>query len=367
MKKVLLLLTITFIFCVVQGNPEHNNSISSNSPLDSLIMVRSNLYAVQSDGSTILLDGDMTQYESDFSNNLDSLDIRKMSNFSENIGMIRGTTTLVVERRKTIDYTDTIFFKLWQTHQRTYQLEFITTNMEQPGLSGYLEDLYLHTKTPISLIGTNHINVSITSDPASANIFRFRLIFAKTSQFGLLPLTFTSMRAYQQNSNINVEWSTENESNLKNYTVEKSIDGINFSAAFRINAKNTSSNSYQWIDNHPKNGENYYRISSTGIDDRTSVSQIFKLSVLKGFSFLRIYPNPIKNNSFNLLISNEPAGLYKLRLFNPFGQLIMQTQIQHTGGTSVQVIPTKTSLSKGVSYLEIIKPDGTLEKVEIMY
>jgi hypothetical protein len=225
----------------------------------------------------------------------------------------------------------------------------------------------LHTKTPISLIGTNHINVSITSDPASANIFRFRLIFAKTSQFGLLPLTFTSMRAYQQNSNINVEWSTENESNLKNYTVEKSIDGINFSAAFRINAKNTSSNIYQWIDNHPKNGENYYRISSTGIDDRTSVSQIFKLSVLKGFSFLRIYPNPIKNNSFNLLISNEPAGLYKLRLFNPFGQLIMQTQIQYTGGTSVQVIPTKTSLSKGVSYLEIIKPDGTLEKVEIMY
>jgi hypothetical protein len=326
-------------------------------------MIRSNLSVLQNDGSTILLDGNMTQYESDFSTNLDSLDIRKMSNFSENFGLVRNGITLAVERKKTITNADTIFFKLWQTHQTTYQFEFITLNMEQPGLSGYLEDLYLHTKTPISLNDSNFINFSINADTASANAFRFRIIFSTIGQ----PLTFSSLKAFQQNNNVDINWKTENEYNIKQYTLEKSTDGINFFKTFEIKANNTKVNNYDWVDNNPLTGENYYRIQVSKIDGKIEYSHVVKVVILKGFSFIKAYPNPVQGNNFNLQISNEPAGLYELRLFNQLGYLIMQKSIKHNGGNSTQLIQPSQIIPKGVYQLEIIKPDGTITKIGLIY
>jgi hypothetical protein len=93
------------------------------------VLIRSDLYIAAPDGTTTLVDGDLTQYDPTFSNNVDGMDARKMSNFSENIGMIRGTTTLVIERRHTIENNDTIFYKIWNLSQtRKYQLQFDPAN-----------------------------------------------------------------------------------------------------------------------------------------------------------------------------------------------------------------------------------------------
>jgi hypothetical protein len=328
-------------------------------------MIRSNLSVLQNDGSAILLDGNMVQYQSDFSNNLDSLDIRKMSNFSENFGLTRNGTTLVVERRKTISNTDTIFFKLWKTRQTTYQFELITSNMEQPGLSGYLEDLYLHTKTPINLNDTNRINFSINADTASVSPFRFRVIFSTIAQ--PLILTFTSIKAFQQNNNVNINWKTENEHNLKKYSLERSADGINFLKASEIKAKNAKVNNYNWVDDNPRTGESYYRIQVSPIDGKSEYSEVVKVTVPKGFSFIKAYHNPVQGNNFNLQISNEPAGIYKLLLFDQFGHLIMQKSIKHNGGNSTQFIKASQIIPRGIYQLEIVKPDGSTEKIGLIY
>ena len=50
---------------------------------------------------------------------------------------------------------------------------------------------------------------------------RFRIVFAPSV---VLPVTFTSVKAYRQDKNINVEWRVENEMNIKQYEVEKSIE-----------------------------------------------------------------------------------------------------------------------------------------------
>jgi hypothetical protein len=43
-----------------------------------------------------------------------------------------------------------------------------------------------------------------------------------------LPVTFTSIKAYRQDKNIDVEWRVDNEVNMKQYEVEKSTDGNTF-------------------------------------------------------------------------------------------------------------------------------------------
>ena len=224
MKKSLTVLLIVVLACHHASSLPVNTSLLYSGIPSSSEEIRSNLYVVEPDAHTVLMDGGLTQYDQSFTNSIDGMDARKMSNFSENIGMIRGTTTLVIERRHTIDISDTIFYKLWNVQQRSYQLEFITSNLNHPGLSGHLEDSYLQTSVPIDLNGANNINFSVNADPASSAMYRFRIIF-NTAEAGLMPLTFTSLKAYQQDNSVHIDWNTENEQNLKSYNVERSGDG----------------------------------------------------------------------------------------------------------------------------------------------
>lgn len=367
MKKLSILLIIMPAFLHAHSMNEYVRPVLNLQEGNNSVMIKSNLYALQNDGSTILLDGVMTQYNPDFSNNLDSLDVRKMSNFSENLGMVRGKTTLVIERRKTIAYADTIFFKLWQTRQREYQFEFIASNMQYPGLTGYLEDSYLHTVTPLSLNDSNHVNFSINSNPASADVFRFRIIFTTEAALKILPLTFISANAYQKNNFINVDWKTANESNLKQYDIERSVDGKSFSSVFQSVAYNATVNNYGWIDDNPFAGENYYRIKASKLDGKVEYSKVLKVHSTAGYSFIKEYPNPVEGNAINLLISNQPAAIYKVRLLSQSGQVMMAKSINHPGGSSTQTLQANQIIPKGIYQLEILRPGEIVLKISLVY
>jgi len=346
-----------------------NSLPATNSPFYHYIpgsaeQIRSNLYVVAADSTTTLLDGALTEYDPSFSNAIDGMDARKMSNFSENLGMIRGTTILVIERRHTIDITDTIFYKLWNTEQRLYQLEFITTNLDHPGLIGHLEDNYLHTSVPINLNGSNNINFSINSDPASSAMYRFRIIFVSAVS-GLLPLTFTSVKAYEQNYTIDVDWKTANEGSIGLYTVEKSTDGNHFTSGPAITPMNLAENNYSWTDVYPASGYNYYRIRSTDISGEIKYSEVLK--VFNGKGDIKVFPNPIAGNTIHLQIVNQPDGLYEVTLVNNSGQSVLTKQIQHSSGTNTETITPVQHIPKGIYQLEVIKPDGSKVNIHLMY
>jgi len=98
MKKSSTLLIAVLLACF--------NAFSS--PAGTITLITSNLNIVNANGTTTLADGDLTQYDTSFSNNIDALDARKMSNPGENIGMMRGTGVFAIERRHTIQNADTI-------------------------------------------------------------------------------------------------------------------------------------------------------------------------------------------------------------------------------------------------------------------
>jgi len=366
MKKSPCLILIMLAYIHASSLPKTPKTFYSDSPTSAWEQIRSNLYAVEPDASTILLDGDLTQYDQSFSNDLDGMDARKMSNFSENFGLIRQNTTLVIERRHTIETTDTIFYKLWNVQQRNYQLEFITSNLNHPGLNGFLEDSYLHTSVPINLNGANNLNFSVNSDPASSAVYRFRIVFAPTAA-RILPLTFTSVKAYQQSSAIKVDWKTENELNLKLYTVEKSTDGKQFSPISNITPGNLPANSYSWTDAFPAEGNNYYRVRSKDINDEISYTEVLKVYSGRMRGDIRVFPNPVTDNTIHLQIANQPEGLYEVKLINNSGQAVMTKQIQHAGGNNTETIRPAQHIPKGIYQLEITRPDGSKTNIHLMY
>ncbi len=341
-------------------------SLATSAAPNTLYLIRSNLNFVGSDGSVTLLDGDLTQYDPSYSDGLDGLDARKMTNPGENIGMSRDGAVLSVERRKTIINTDTIFYKIWNLNSaRSYQLQLVPTNLYQPGLIAFVKDAYLNTKTPVDLDDTTLLDFNINADAASYATNRFTLIFM-TPAGGTLPLTISSFRAFEQNSSVMVQWQTGAENSVKYYTIERSADSRNFTAIGEAAVKNSASNLYNFSDASPATGYNYYRVAVAGIDGTTKYSDVATVFIGKGYGIMKVYPNPINGNLIHLQLYNQPAGLYNARLVNTQGRVVLTKQIQHVAD-GTESIEVNSYIPHGIYQLEITDPGGKRNTVSLYY
>lgn len=337
------------------------------SSFDDFGQLRANLYIVAPDGSTVLMDGSLTQYYSGYTNNLDGMDARKMSNFSENWGMLRGDKVYVIERRHSIGRTDSIFFKMWNMRIITYQIELIASGLEQDGRQAVLEDKYLKKSTPVNLNGNTYVNFSVTADPDSKASDRFRIIFSSEVAAGLLPLDFTAVSALEKNNSVSINWATANERNVKQLDIERSVNGKDFSLLSSVASKNNAANNYHWTDASPNEGNNYYRIASKDLDGKTIYSEVVKAYVSGVRQSISVFPNPATVTNFNLQMTNQKAGLYELKLMNSFGQVFTKKTIQYAGGTSVEKIQLLPTIPKGIYRLEIKTPDGDNKVITVVF
>ncbi|MEP6948534.1 MAG: immunoglobulin domain-containing protein [Ginsengibacter sp.] len=326
--------------------------------------LRTSLFGVNTDSSTYMIDGVLSNYDDSYSNNVDDMDAIKFSNVSENLSIKNGNTLLVVERRFSIVQNDTIFLNLTGEKVQKYRFEFSAVQLDRPELTGFLEDSYLHTSTQLNLSGTTAIDFNIVNMPGSSAANRFRVVFKPAT---VLPLTFMLVKAYQENEGIAVEWKTENESNLKQYSLEKSVDGNQYIPATTVAANNTASGIYNWLDVNPSQGYNYYRILSTGVNGKKEYSIVVKVFMANVKQSISIYPNPLVNGNINLLLTNQSAGVYGLKLINNMGQVIISKEINHAEGSSSETIQLDKYSVHGVYQLEVMKPGGNTINMHVIY
>lgn len=142
--------------------------------------LRNNLY-FNSNGVAVLADGVLSEFSRMLSADIDEMDVIKISNSSENLSVSTLGYDLAVERRAEIRQYDTIFYKLKQLKQQPYMFEFISTGLYRPGLQGFVEDLYLGTRTVLGLSDTTRIYFTISNDPGSNAANRFRIVFRQLS------------------------------------------------------------------------------------------------------------------------------------------------------------------------------------------
>lgn len=362
MKNIFTLLVAVFV--------GHLTTIAlpNNITTGDFAQLRSNLYIVSPDGSTVLMDGALTQYYADYSNNIDGMDARKMSNMSENWGMVRNNTVYVIERRHTIEGNDSIFFKMWNMRIIRYRLEFIASNLDFPGRVGILEDKFLKTSTPIDLNGSTYVDFSVTSDPASKAPDRFCLIFSKPSVKGLLPVNYIFASAVLKNNSVNINWKMENGNGLEKYIIERSSDGNSFETSKTVNISNNQGGTqYQYQDGQPSEGTNYYRIAVIDQEGAVSYSNIMKVEVPATNQSFAVFPNPVTGNTVNLKFANQPAGIYKVTLKNEFGQTMLAKDINWGGGSNIQKIQPVQLTPTGVYQLIIESPDGKRKVIPLLF
>jgi hypothetical protein len=323
----------------------------------------SNLYLLD-DSIATLADGNLAQYNSSFSAQVDRLDIPKLTNFNETFGLIREGVLLAIERRPIITNTDTLFYNLTRTTQRAYQLQLTASALNHPGLQGFFKDSYVGDSVALDLNGSNAINFNVDENPASQNPARFMVVFETLLEGGPLPVTFTSVKAAKRNNTIPVSWTVQNEVNIKSYVVQKSNDDKSFTDVATVTASGLTE--YNWTDINEAMGNNYYRIHSVATDGAIQYSSVAKVNVAAENPVVTIYPNPATNGMIALQFTNMPEGIYTVKVLTTVGQVIAIKTINHTGGNASEVVALN-DVAKGMYELEIVKPDDSIETHNIVY
>jgi hypothetical protein len=142
--------------------------------------IRANLYAMENDGSYSLLDGALTTYHENNTNEIDRNDVSKMNGSAENISFSRNTRNLAIERRSNIKNNDTSFISLTQIKKQAYRLSIVAEDMNAEGLTAIVKDNYTGATSNIEvdLKGTTNVDFTVNNDPASAAANRFYIVFS---------------------------------------------------------------------------------------------------------------------------------------------------------------------------------------------
>jgi hypothetical protein len=302
------------------------------------------------DGSKRIADGIVVVYDNSSSPVVDGSDVEEIANFDENIAIARDGKMLGIENRP-FNANDNIPLSIARLKQQQYEWQFEPSDFNAPSLQAYLQDKFLNTQTPISLSSTTVIPFTVTSDTASSAADRFTVAFSPASS---LPVTMSSVKAYQKTSGIQVEWSTVTEINIDRYEVEKSINGQQFIKVGTVASTGNSSSlkDYNWFDASPNAGSNYYRIRSVSKAGAAEYTSIVRVALTNNAENISVYPNPVKSNVVGLQLNNLAKGNYTITITNELGQPIYSKTIEHQGGSASQTLQTET-IAKGIYQLKL--------------
>jgi len=180
------------------------------------------------------------------------------------------------------------------------------------------------------------------------------------AQIGVaLPVKFGSIKAYEKQNGIQLDWKVYSENKVKSYEIERSADARSYTAVGSLPAlyNNTADGDYSFFDANPLPGISYYRIKNNDLDGKSAYSIVIRVNRNKSIMGLSLYPNPVLNRIVSLQGSDLRRGNYKISIFGSNGQEIYKQQVKHNGGTISQTIELPSTISKGI-YMFTVKDEN---------
>ena len=167
----------------------------------------------------------------------------------------------------------------------------------------------------------------------------------------LLPIAafLQSFTATRVDSSALLQWTTASEKNIKEFVVQKRVDGTEFADIGTISSiGNTDTpRNYQYTDRNLQNGNNYYRLRIVYSDGHYIYSPVrVILFDVDGF-IVSIFPNPVRDNLF----INTSVNCTQIELFDAPGK-----RLQSLNVSGFQNILPMRNLAKGV-YFVIIRTE----------
>ncbi len=153
-----------------------------------------------------------------------------------------------------------------------------------------------------------------------------------------LPLTWVRFIALREAQQVQLQWTTADETNLGHFSIEHSTDGINFSdkASKAANSNSSPIQTYTYNDKpEPATGLHYYRIKATDQSGKYTYSSV-KVVKMEPTAELKIKSASLPNNLLQANIISPQRGLMEFVITNNVGQLVNRfSKVVDAGANSI--------------------------------
>ncbi len=150
-----------------------------------------------------------------------------------------------------------------------------------------------------------------------------------------LPVSLKSFNVTVKDKKAWLQWTTATEINNHYFSVERSSDGLAFSAIGRVNGmgNSTAANAYSFTDVNLAEGKTSYRLAQYDIDGKVKYSPVISVNLSNSGSLI-IKPNPVTS----VLYTNQASGgIYSIA--SAAGTTVKKGRLESTG-VNVQDLPS---------------------------
>lgn len=203
-------------------------------------------------------------------------------------------------------------------------------------------------------------NSIITAD-ASSTFSTQKYTIGTVSEDNPLPVELIDFYVTSEERQVNVFWSTASEKDNDYFLVLRSFDGEYFESIGRVagNGTTTQSIDYEFIDNDPHFGLNYYKLQQFDFDGAYEFSPVVitdRKSHVQELDIV-VYPNPTNYQNINVringLILNSKVSL---SMISQFGEEIYHKEVEPSDYPDMAV-DVPRYIPSGLYFL-ILKQDG---------
>jgi len=196
------------------------------------------------------------------------------------------------------------------------------------GIGGAAGDRALGLVTDISnrLYVTGYIGGNATYDEVETltSVGGNDGFLVKINPDGTLPVHIAKFDGYNLSGINYLHWTTLSETNNQYFDIERSVDGIGFSAIKRIAGAGNSSQKlqYQYADDKPLSGNNYYRLRQIDYNGDFSFSNVVLLKNQLSAQSISAYPNPGRG-----MVNISSTEVKDVKVYNSTGNLVLESAV----------------------------------------
>jgi hypothetical protein len=201
--------------------------------------------------------------------------------------------------------------------------------------------------------------ITSTSDPSAFNTFSDFTLGNFGGGGNPLPVTLVDLKATAMEKAIEVEWTTGAEINNKGFEVQRSEDGLHFTAIGWVDGNGTSNehHRYVWEDREViPNVLYYYRLKQIDFDEQFEITRIVS-AMLKEETKEAISWATITGNASalrQLIVNAKEEGILEMYTYNSAGAMVHQLKQRALNGLNQFEIDTNQPLPSG-TYITVIK------------
>ena len=163
------------------------------------------------------------------------------------------------------------------------------------------------------------------------------------------------------NNNVNLNWEAATKDSFSNYTIERSEDGLKFTSIGQINSTEISkTNNYNFSDNSPVSGVNFYRLAMVDSSGKANYSKTVSAAIEKSFALQSLMVS-VSNKNIKMVINCKEAQVINMVVADVSGRILYSnpTQLQ----TGLNVIDKKiSSVITGVYFVKLFNNKDAISK-----